>query len=306
MGEREQIEDALKFLYTCEEEGVVATLPDLSRAVSINSEVASELIDSMRAAQLVTDREDGPALTEAGREYALQVVRSHRLYETYLAHRTGFRTSTWHRRAHVAEHALTPVEADNLSASLGYPSYDPHGDPIPTGDGTVPPRRGRPLSEVQADWRGYVVHVEDEPATVYRRLAREGFAPDVRLRVECVSPDGMTVRIDGHSASLSPEAVAQVLVNDLPQGEVFDERVIRLSDLVPGQEAEVVGISPLIRGLARSRLLDLGMVPGTVLAIDLVGPAGEPVAYHVRGASIALRREQSDRILVRRKEKEGS
>jgi DtxR family Mn-dependent transcriptional regulator len=149
-----------------------------------------------------------------------------------------------------------------------------------------------------------VIHVEDEPASVYRTLAAAGFAPDVRLRVERAEPDGMDIRIAGRSVSLAPEAVTKVLVEALPDGERFDERAIRLSDLLPGQEAEVLGISPLIRGLARSRLLDLGIVPGTVLEIDLVGPAGDPVAYRVRGASIALRQEQSNRILVRRKDTE--
>jgi DtxR family Mn-dependent transcriptional regulator len=105
---------------------------------------------------------------------------------------------------------------------------------------------------------------------------------------------------------LTGEAAAQIAVTELPAGEQFDDTVIRLSDIELHEKAEVVGISPLIQGLARSRLLDLGVVPGTVMEIDLVGPAGDPVAYTIRGASIALRREQSDRILVRRKHGEAA
>ena len=125
-------------------------------------------------------------------------------------------------------------------------------------------------------------------------------APDVLIRVEEAGSASVRVRIDGRTVDLPREAAHQVTADDLPAGERFDDTILRLTDLAAGERAAVAGMSPLIRGLARSRLLDLGVVPGTVLEIDFASPAGDPVAYRIRGASIALRREQSDRILVRR------
>ena len=74
----------------------------------------------------------------------------------------------------------------------------------------------------------------------------------------------------------------------------------RLSDLAPGESATVSDISALCRGRERRRLLDLGVVPGTVVQAAFRNPNGDPAAFRVRGALLALRREQSDLIHVHR------
>ncbi len=81
-------------------------------------------------------------LTEPGRDYATQVVRAHRLWETYLAEETGLDESQWHARAHRREHELSRSEIDELAARIGNPTHDPHGDPIPTSEGDLPARAG--------------------------------------------------------------------------------------------------------------------------------------------------------------------
>lgn len=292
------MEDALKLLIEAEQEGREAS--GLAESLGLTPEQAGALLGTLRGGGLLAAEEGPPRLTDAGRNYALQVLRAHRLYEAYLAQRTGLVEASWHDRAHVAEHRMSPEQVDSIAAELGNPPYDPHGDPIPTRQGALPPRRGRPLTGRPAGWTGRVVHVEDEPRETYRRLAMDGFAPDVRLRIEESGAENVRVRLDGRVVVLPREVAGQITADDLPAGERFDDTASRLSDLRPGERAEVVGMSPLIRGLSRSRLLDLGVVPGTVLEIDIVSPAGDPVAYRIRGASIALRREQSDRILVRR------
>ena len=75
----------------------------------------------------------------------------------------------------------------------------------------------------------------------------------------------------------------------------------RLSGLELGEHAVVVGISGLCRGQPRRRLLDLGIVPGTIVTAELRSPSGDPTAYRIRGAMIALRREQADLIQVERR-----
>ncbi len=298
--DRVVVEDALKLLIEHEQENRTGSAFALAEALGLSTDQAEGVLGTLRDSGLLSPKDGPMRLTDSGREYAMQVLRAHRLFETYLAQRTGLRESAWHDRAHVAEHRMTSEQIESIADELGNPPYDPHGDPIPNRKGDLPPRRGRPLAERPAGWAGRVVHVEDEPPAIYRRLAQDGFAPGVRLRVEDTGAGSIVVRIDGRAVSLPRETAAQVTAEDLPRDERFDESVLRLSDLRPGERAEVVGMSPLIRGLARSRLLDLGVVPGTVLVIDIISPSGDPVAYRIRGAVIALRREQSDRILVRR------
>jgi DtxR family Mn-dependent transcriptional regulator len=71
-----------------------------------------------------------------------------------------------------------------------------------------------------------------------------------------------------------------------------------LADLQPGQHGRVLGLTPACRGAERRRLLDLGFVPGTDVAVEMVSPGRDPTAYRVRGTLIALRREQAGLIRI--------
>ena len=77
----------------------------------------------------------------------------------------------------------------------------------------------------------------------------------------------------------------------------------RLSSIAPGESAEVVALAATCRGAQRRRLLDLGLVPGTRVTSELRGPSGDPTAYRIRGALIALRRDQAHHIFVHRRER---
>lgn len=91
------------------------------------------------------------------------------------------------------------------------------------------------------------------------------------------------------------------LMDDMERGGLFHVEcdVSRLSDLTRGERGQVVEISSQCRGLERRRLLDLGFLPGAELKVELTSPGGDPVAYRIRGALIALRKEQADLIQIR-------
>lgn len=294
---RERVEDALKHLLDREERGERLSPFYTASALGVTASQAEELFQELCDQGFLAG--DPPSLTAAGRQYAARVVRTHRLFETHLARSSGLGESEWHRRAHAAEHRLTPAQTEALAAAMGQPVFDPHGDPIPSPDGRLPPRRGQELTGQPAGWSGRVTHVEDEPAEAYRRLAAEGFAPGCTVRVDETGPAGVRLRFEGRDVHLSTSEARQLTVEELPPGSVFDDRQRRLSDLQPGERAEIAGLSPLIRGLARDRLLNLGFVPGTAIEIAMVAPSGDPVAYRVRGAVIALRRAQAERVLIR-------
>jgi DtxR family Mn-dependent transcriptional regulator len=248
---------------------------------------------------LVRPHRAGWELTDAGRRYALQIIRTHRLWERYLADETGVDQGQWHRRADRMEHDMSPEEVDALSARMGYPAYDPHGDPIPTSDGTMGAPLGVPLNTIAKGRTVRIVHVEDEPEVVYRLLRQADLQPGMTLRVLDSTAEEVSLDAGVFQCALPPVAAANVSVQliDEQEAEVLDCE--RLSSLKVGQTATVMDLSPGCRGLERRRLLDLGLVPGTVVTAELQSMGSDPTAYRIRGALIALRRQQADWILIK-------
>jgi DtxR family transcriptional regulator, Mn-dependent transcriptional regulator len=298
MEEKKGIQHALKFLAECDYDCQSASPEMIGKKLSITMEEVTQLLQKLRAAEFIEP--DTLALTGEGREYALHVLKAHRLYETYLARTSGHPESVWHQLADEKEHDLTREDVKQLSEELGHPRFDPHGDPIPTSAGEMPEKSGKILLEYPAGWVGRVVHIEDEPAELYSRITEAGITTDTVLRIVDKGTGTMTLQIEGETFRFPDEVVAQITAHELKAGEKFDESVVRLSRLEVGEKAEVVGMSALVRGLERNRLLDLGVVPGTVTQAELRNPSGSPVGYRIRGACIALRKEQAERIRIRR------
>ena len=287
---RVHIEDALKHLYDCEYRRIACTGQSIAGALAITPEVSTRLLERLAAMRLVHPEGDGYALTGEGRSYALRVIRMHRLWERYLADETGLEEMQWHAQAEEAEHRMTQVEADRLAARMGNPPFDPHGDPIPTASGDVPARRGVPLSQVGAGELTEIVHIEDEPPAVYAQIVAIGLVPGQRLRVLETTAERIRFDADGNEGVLAPVVAGNVTVLPMKAEEQVEIPSETLATLELGQAAVVAGIVRRCRGVQRRRLMDLGIVPGTLVHAELKGAAGGPVAYRVRGALIALRR----------------
>lgn len=298
MEEKKRIQHALKFLAECDYDCQSPSPELIGKKLSITMDEITQLLQKLRAAGFIEP--DTLALTGDGREYALHVLKAHRLYETYLARTSGHPESVWHQIADEKEHDLTPEEVKQLSEELGHPRFDPHGDPIPTSAGEMPEKRGKTLLEYPAGWAGRVVHIEDEPAELYSRICEAGITTDTVLRIVDKGTGTVTLNLEGETFRFPDDVAAQITAYELKAGEKFDESVERLSCLELGEKAEVIGMSALVRGLERNRLLDLGVVPGTVTQAELRNPSGSPVGYRIRGACIALRKEQAERIRIRR------
>ena len=297
LSERVRMEDVLKQLYKLEYDRLPATADSVAGGVQISRNQAIRLLQRLEEKQLVTAGAARFRLTEPGRAQALHIVRTHRLWERFLADRTATPPEDWHVQAEAREHLLSAAEADDLAAALGHPVYDPHGDPIPTATGEMPARTGVPLSALKPGERAVITHLEDEPEEIYRELVGLGLglmAPVERL-------DGEAGRVRFRSGEdrydISSAQARNVTVE--PSTEVADAGSSRtLADVQPGDSATVVGIAPTCRGPARRRLLDLGVVPGTVIHARIRSASGDPIAYDIRGALVALRHEQAAHIRV--------
>ncbi|MEJ2502663.1 MAG: iron dependent repressor, metal binding and dimerization domain protein [Gemmatimonadota bacterium] len=296
---RIRLEDGLKHLLDCERSGRSCTLETMAGRLETSRGVASEVLTRLTDRGLAVATPAGFELTEAGRQYALRILRTHRLWERYLADRTGVPAGQWHAEAERVEHQLSTAEAEALASRLGDPRYDPHGDPIPTAAGEIPARRGTSLSRVDPGTSVVVRHLEDEPREVFDRLVAVGLAPGLTLDVVDRQGEGrMRVRIRGREHTLRAVDVDNVTVERLPAGETAAGRRRTLDEAERGEAVRVVGIAPACQGPQRRRLLDLGVVPGTEIVPELAGASGDPVAYRIRSALIALRREQARWIEV--------
>lgn len=305
MTERVYREDALKHLHRCERHGRQPSVESLAGAMQISADKAAEVLSELEAHDLIEIDGQNFSLTSRGRDYALHIIRAHRLWERYLADETGYNMEVWHGQAEKAEHGLSPEGAEALAAELGFPTHDPHGDPIPTAAGDLVPHGGQPLTAMVENRPLRIVHIEDEPETVYAQLVAEGIRPGMEARLLEVSPQRVRFWANGDEHVLAPIVAANISVIPSPEIEVeTEEDGQRLSSLSLGQHGEVISISKASHGSERRRFLDLGILPGTVIKAEMVSPSGDPTAYLIRDALIALRQEQADKIRIKKIEPE--
>ena len=302
--ERIRLEDGLKHLLDCERAGRQATLETLAGRLEVSRGEATEVLTKLTERGLAASEPGGWDLTEPGRTYALRVLRTHRLWERYLADRTGVPPVEWHGEAERVEHQLSEAEAEELASRLGDPRYDPHGDPIPTAGGEIPARAGLSLGRVEPGESVVVRHLEDEPEAVFERLVSLGLAPGAVLEVvdrESGASGAVRIRIRGEEHELRAVDAGNVTVEPVPEATAVEDGAgprRTLADAERGESIRVAGLSPACQGPQRRRLLDLGVVPGTEITPELVSSGGDPVAYRIRGALIALRQEQAEWVEI--------
>jgi DtxR family Mn-dependent transcriptional regulator len=293
------IEDILKHSYKYEQAGRQPTLESIAGALHIRPDEVNLLVSKMMERHLLLLVDNTFRLTPAGQEYALQVIRAHRLWERYLADETGVAETDWHNEAERHEHHLSVTEVETLAARLGHPTHDPHGDPIPMASGVFVPHGGQPLVTLEPGNVARIVHLEDEPPMVYAQLVAEDLHPGMRLQLTEKSDQRLRFRTEGGEHTLAPLLARNISVIPLPSAETVERRPQeRLSGLKVGQAARVVTISPACRGAERRRLLDLGILPGTLVKAEMVSPSGDPTAYLIRQSLIGLRKEQADLIYI--------
>lgn len=143
-------------------------------------------------------------LTEAGRSFAVAMVRRHRIIETFLARCLDYPWDAVHAEADALEHVVSDRFVDALDVFLDHPRRDPHGDPIPTRDGHLDPLGDTPLDHVEEGSSGVVTRVSDRDNAVLRHLAEIGLRPDspvevvsrqVELGIISVSLGGRVVQV---------------------------------------------------------------------------------------------------------------
>jgi DtxR family Mn-dependent transcriptional regulator len=301
--ERIHLEDALKYLFDCEYRNMSCEMNSIAGNLNISLDKTSYLVERLLALGLINSRDQNITLTDTGRSYALRVIRVHRIWEKYLAEETGTAQADWHNEADRLEHEVTSEETEKLAAQMGNPVFDPHGDPIPTLRGEIPEPKGKPLSHMQKGETARIIHIEDEPKSIYEQLVVQGLYPGMDVYVTEVGENKITFAAGGDEYTLTPLFAAQITVELISEKVQVSEKYELLSSLKIGEKAEIKGISPNCRGQQRRRLMDLGIVPGSLVSAEMKSASGDPVGYRIMGTTIGIRKQQADLIFITGKQK---
>jgi DtxR family Mn-dependent transcriptional regulator len=288
------VEDILKLLYHNDR----FTEADIIEQLEYSHGLIESCLLKMHSKQLIAKESHFVQLTDEGEEYALRIIRAHRLWEKYLSEKTGFHKKEWHDRAEQKEHELSDEELDQLAKLLGNPKFDPHGDPIPTKAGKIVQKKGTDLSQLPLYSVGKIIHIEDEPAAVYKEILAQKIHLHSQIKVIESNEQIVVFEAEGVVFKLTPVVAKNITVQELDPENILDVNNSRLSNLKLNETATIIGISKESRGENRRRLLDLGFVKGAEVRINLVNPLNDPTAFLIKGTSIALRKDQSEKILI--------
>lgn len=181
------VQDYLKGIYMLSKEGASGA-PVLTTALAerlgVTPASATNMLKKLASLGLVEHESyRGAVLTEPGRKIALEVIRHHRLLETYLAEALGVPWDEVHAEAEVLEHVLSEELEERIAVRLGHPAFDPHGHPIPSKDGAMPEHSQQRLWEAAEGTRVAVERVSDSEAEALRYLGSVGILPGAALEI---------------------------------------------------------------------------------------------------------------------------
>ncbi len=301
--QRAYMEDALKHIFECQQSRIPCTLNSIAGTLGLKKDRVTKLVQQLKHSGFIHIGNQVFTLSEKGKEYALRMIRLHRIWESYLALETGTSELDWHEQADRQEHKLDVEKIEKLSEQLGHPRYDPHGEPIPTMEGQIPSDRGCLLTELQEHQFGKIIQFEDDPVNIYREIRENGLCLGMQIDSVHLVNGSALFKADGHKKTLSLIAAAQIRLEPLHINERLEVPLASLVDLKTGESGRVIRISREIRGQGRRRLLDLGIVPGTVVTKEMESASGNPIAYEIRGATIALRQDQARLVHIEKIEK---
>ncbi|MDX1548052.1 MAG: metal-dependent transcriptional regulator [Rhodothermales bacterium] len=209
------VEDYLKTIYKLQQEDATVATTEIARALDVSSASVTNMVKRLAQMKLAEhEAYKGVRLTEAGRKIALEIIRHHRLLETYLKEILGYSWDQMHEEAEHLEHHISEEFEERIDALLGYPTHDPHGHPIPTRDLHVAESVAEPLADAQAGQRLVVHHVSDADPELLHYLEAVGLLPQTAVEVVEKAPFNgpLTLRIGEREQVVGREVAANVFV----------------------------------------------------------------------------------------------
>ncbi len=210
----------LKEIYLLEQDQPLVSTSMLASRFSVSPATVTGMLKKLAGRGWVAYRPyKGVRLSDAGRAIALDVVRHHRLIETYLARGLDIPWDRLHDEAEKLEHVLSDYLEERIDASLGHPTSDPHGSPIPGPDGSVPEAARLRLADLEPGAEAEISEVDDRNPDVLSRIDSMGLYPGTRVKVLGTDPvDALiTLSVAGQSFVLGPTTANHIYVKPIEQ-----------------------------------------------------------------------------------------
>jgi DtxR family Mn-dependent transcriptional regulator len=210
------IQDYLKVIYKLRTSGQRATTTGISKEMGVAPSSATSMVKKLAALGLAEHAPyRGVELTEPGRKIALEVIRHHRLLEQYLAETLGVPIDAVHDEADRLEHVISEELEARIDEQLGFPTHDPHGDPIPDVRLNVALQDLRSLDVLEPGEEATVRRVPDGDAALLRYLAGLTLVPGRRVTMRRSEPFGgpLTVDVEGSEHAISRELAERIGVS---------------------------------------------------------------------------------------------
>lgn len=222
-----RISDCLKVIYDMQERGQRVSTSAVSERLGVSDATVTLLFKDFATAGWVEHTPyRGVHLTPLGERKAMEVIRHHRLLELYLARELGYSWDKVHAEADKLEHVISEEFEDKLDALLGYPTVDPHGDPIPSKDGVVVVRKGCTLPQLREGQAALILRVNDQDSEKLRYLGQLGLYPETRVELVRRAPFGgpLHIRVGEKSGQVEhmvgPELAEHIIVTPIEAGEL--------------------------------------------------------------------------------------
>lgn len=211
-------ENYLKAIYHLSDDGAKDVLTN-ELADSMNTKAASvtDMIKKLSTKELITYKKYyGVNVTSKGKSRALQVIRKHRLWETFLVQKLNFTWDEVHEIAEQLEHIRSPRLIEKLDEFLGFPTVDPHGDPIPDGKGKIKIKPQIPLDQVAEGYKGTIIAVKDSDSTLLKYLEKIGALPGRKIQVIGKEPydESLEIILDNQKVFVSKDVSKNILVTE--------------------------------------------------------------------------------------------
>ena len=208
-------ENYLKEIYTLELDHDHVTTSMLAERLGYSPATITGMLKKLATLQwVVYEPYQGATLTEAGRAIALEVIRHHRLIETYLAQALNIPWDRVHDEAEKLEHVLSEYLEERIDERLGHPSVDPHGSPIPSYDGKIQDLGRLRLSDLSNGDYAEILEVNDRDPKLLARLDALNLHPNISLQVIDVEPLDrlIKIRVSGEIHTLGQNTTGQIFV----------------------------------------------------------------------------------------------
>jgi DtxR family Mn-dependent transcriptional regulator len=210
------VENYVKTIYQLAEPEEAVATGQIAAALGVLPGTVTSMLKTLDESSLATYTPyEGVRLTPAGRALALRVLRRHRLIEQFLVETLELSWDEVHDEAENMEHAVSDWLVDRIDARLGYPTTDPHGDPIPRADGTVATASDRSLVDCVAGEKFEVARVTDQSPDVLRFLSQAGLEIGTTASLVANEPatELLTISVHGAQQKLPREMARNVMVH---------------------------------------------------------------------------------------------